>query len=189
MQENLEIERRFFIDEQAPKSWHKCLSKSKIMQFYIDFSQIHLADRMIYYGSIELAHADEKSRLISTSENWTARIRYKDETTILTLKGKRRKSTAMELEWLIERAKGEEIYVLDDFPFVEKTRYEWQGEDEILWEIDEFEGELAGLVIAEVELPSEDYTVQIPSWIGREITGEGFWSNASLARTLKNQRN
>ena len=98
MQENLEIERRFFIDEQAPKSWHKCLSKSKIMQFYIDSSQIHLANEMIYYGSIELAHADEKSRLISTSENWTARIRYKDDTTILTLKGKRRKSTAMELE-------------------------------------------------------------------------------------------
>ena len=79
------------------------------MQFYIDSSQIHLANEMIYYGSIELAHADEKSRLISTSENWTARIRYKDETTILTLKGKRRKSTALELEWLIERAKGEEI--------------------------------------------------------------------------------
>lgn len=187
MQENLEIERRFLIDEQASKTWQEGVSKSKMMQFYIDSSQIHLVDGMLCYGSIQLAHADEKSRLISTSKKWTARIRYTDKTTVLTLKGKREKSTAVELEWLIERARGEEVYLLDNFPFVEKTRYNWYGEDGMLWEIDEFEGGLTGLVIAEVELPSEDHAVEIPSWIGKEITGDGAWSNASLARSLKSQ--
>jgi CYTH domain-containing protein len=51
-----------------------------------------------------------------------------------------------------------------------------------VWEIDVFEGELLNLIIAEVELPNEDFSVVIPSWIGEEITGRHQWSNSSLAR-------
>ena len=45
----------------------------------------------------------------------------------------------------------------------------------------EFEGELSPLILAEVELPSEDATVELPAWLGEEITGDHSWSNASLA--------
>ena len=98
MEENLEIERRFFIDERASKVWQTGESKSRIMQFYIDSSQIYIKDGMLFYDSVEVLRADEKSALISTAKKWTARIRYKDNETILTLKSKRSKSTALELE-------------------------------------------------------------------------------------------
>tara|TARA_B100001094_G_C18170018_1_gene794522 strand:- start:1982 stop:2551 length:570 start_codon:yes stop_codon:yes gene_type:complete len=187
MQENLEIERRFFIDEGDSKPWMSCESKSKIMQFYIDSLQINIKDGVLNYGPIGLVQIDEKSGLISTTKDWTARIRYSDSSTFLTMKGKRIQATAVELEWPIERDIAEEIFLMEDFPLVEKTRYNWRGSDGMLWEIDVFEGGLEGLVLAEVELPSENHPVEIPSWIGQEITGDGSWSNAALAYELKSQ--
>lgn len=49
------------------------------------------------------------------------------------------------------------------------------------WEVDVFEGVLAGLVIAEVELPAPDHPVALPPWVGREITGDHRYANAVLA--------
>jgi len=49
------------------------------------------------------------------------------------------------------------------------------------WEVDVFEGALAGLVIAEVELPAPDHPVALPPWVGREITGDRRYANAALA--------
>jgi adenylate cyclase len=51
-----------------------------------------------------------------------------------------------------------------------------------IWEIDVFESENAGLIIAEVELQSESENLTIPAWIGTEITGKPEYSNAALAR-------
>ena len=181
MQENLEIERRFFVDGRGPKPWQSCESKSRIMQFYIESSKINITDGVLNYGSVGLVPLDEKMESISTFQNWTARIRYSDSSTILTLKGERIQATAVEFEWLISRSSGEEVLHSGEFPSIEKTRYNWRGSDGMLWEIDEFEGGLAGLVLAEVELQSEDSPVEIPPWVGREITGEGSWSNAALA--------
>ena len=58
------------------------------------------------------------------------------------------------------------------------------GADGLVWEIDEFEEGLAGLILAEVELSSEQQAVELPSWIGIELTGLRNWSNAALADTL-----
>ena len=73
---------------------------------------------------------------------------------------------------------------LEGLPTVIKTRYLWNGEDGLLWEVDEFEGSLSGLVIAEVELEEEDQEVIIPSWVGLELTHLKGWSNAALADML-----
>jgi CYTH domain-containing protein len=61
-----------------------------------------------------------------------------------------------------------------------KTRHEVPL-DGLVWEVDVFEGPLAGLVIAEVELPSPDHPVRLPAWLGREITGDPRYANAALA--------
>jgi adenylate cyclase len=53
-----------------------------------------------------------------------------------------------------------------------------------MWEVDEFEGGLAGLILAEVELLDESQEVIMPEWLGMELTGLKNWSNASLALTL-----
>ena len=64
-------------------------------------------------------------------------------------------------------------------PIIEKTRYriEHQG---LIWEVDEFEGENAGLVLAEVELGDADQAVALPAWIGEEVTADSRYYNASL---------
>ena len=51
----------------------------------------------------------------------------------------------------------------------------------MLWEIDEFLGNNEGLIIAEIELDSLDFNFTLPSWIGKEITGEIAYLNSSLA--------
>ena len=64
-------------------------------------------------------------------------------------------------------------------PLVEKTRYEieWAGR---VWEIDVFAGDNEGLVVAEVELASEDEPVEIPPWVGEEVSGDPRYYNANL---------
>jgi CYTH domain-containing protein len=64
-------------------------------------------------------------------------------------------------------------------PIIEKTRYtiEYAG---LLWEVDEFEGENAGLIIAEVELTAADQRILLPDWVGKEVTDDPRYYNASL---------
>ena len=64
-------------------------------------------------------------------------------------------------------------------PIIEKVRYSIEH-DGLLWEVDEFEGENAGLVIAEVELARADQTILLPDWIGEEVTDDARYYNASL---------
>ena len=52
--------------------------------------------------------------------------------------------------------------------------------DELTWEIDEFCGENEGLIVAEVELHSENQSISLPSWIGKEVSGDPKYYNASL---------
>ena len=56
----------------------------------------------------------------------------------------------------------------------------------MIWEVDEFEGVLAGLILAEIELEDINQEFDRPEWIGIELTGLKSWSNASLATTLLN---
>lgn len=63
---------------------------------------------------------------------------------------------------------------------IAKTRHD-VPHDGLLWEVDVFEGPLAGLVIAEVELPTPDHSVGLPPWAGHEITGDDRYANAALA--------
>jgi adenylate cyclase len=52
----------------------------------------------------------------------------------------------------------------------------------LIWEVDEFAGENAGLVIAEVELNNEHQQIELPSWVGAEVTGQAEYYNGSLAQ-------
>ena len=52
----------------------------------------------------------------------------------------------------------------------------------LVWEVDVFEGENAGLVVAEVELEREDQRIELPTWVGREVSGDARYLNSSLAQ-------
>jgi adenylate cyclase len=79
----------------------------------------------------------------------------------------------------------ESLQGIEELPYTRKIRWLWHGEDNLLWEIDEFSDKLSGLIIAEVELESEQQPVKIPAWAGMELTNMRSWSNASLARMVK----
>ncbi len=182
---NTEIERRFLVDGRGDKPWRECQSKVNIQQFYLDSAAVEINQQSIAYSGFELIKITPKEHGILVGENnWISRIRMADEDIILTMKGKRLHASATELEWKINSLPS--IQNLEQLPHVIKTRYNKLGSDGLLWEIDEFEGSLARLILAEVELESQDQVVEIPSWIGMELTGLGNWSNAALASTLAN---
>ncbi len=64
---------------------------------------------------------------------------------------------------------------------VEKTRHLVRHAG-LVWEVDVFEGATAGLVVAEVELEREDQRIELPAWVGREVSGDARYLNSSLAQ-------
>lgn len=117
--------------------------------------------------------------LNSTSER-TVRVRIINEKGFLTIKGVADGATRLEFEY--EIPKDECKIMLDDLaekPVIEKNRYkvDYKG---FVWEIDEFFGENRGLIVAEVELESEDQKFEIPEWVGEEVTGDLRYFNSNL---------
>jgi adenylate cyclase len=108
------------------------------------------------------------------------RIRVTDSSGYLTIKGPVVSVTRSEYEFPIPKV--EAIRILDQFTKarIDKTRYkiEYGGKT---WEIDEFWGNNEGLIIAEIELQSEDEQFTKPSWIGREVTEDHRYYNSYLS--------
>ena len=181
---HLEIERRFFVNQHGERPWRTGGPGTSITQYYLDGDLIRLErGGIVYNGTTKIVELEQEMvHMYSGQTSWTARIRFRDAQTKFTLKWKMTGATAIELEWPIERGLGEQIVTQRDHPYVEKRRYEWTGPDGFVWEVDEFEGGLDNLIVAEVELPSEDTPVVLPDWVGVELTGNRGWSNASLAR-------
>lgn len=112
----------------------------------------------------------------------TVRVRIEGERAVLTIKSKSEGASRGEWEYEIPVPDAAELLDrLCERPLVEKTRHriEYAGHT---WEVDEFAGENAGLVVAEIELGSEDETFDQPEWIGREVTGDARYYNSSLIR-------
>lgn len=123
---------------------------------------------------------------LSTDKECTVRVRTVQDQTIgeahgyLTVKGKMIGVSRAEYEYEIPYVDAEEM--LDRLcrrPLIEKIRYKVPQGD-VTWEIDEFLGENAGLVVAEVELQTPDQPIQLPAWIAREVTGDTRYANSNL---------
>lgn len=119
---------------------------------------------------------------LCTDPERTVRVRIGGNTAILAIKGRGDGLSRPEYEFPIPA--GEAATLLDVLclqPLVEKVRYlvPFAG---LTWEIDEFLGANAGLVLAEVELEHPDQPVPLPPWVGREVTGDPRYYNAWLAR-------
>jgi adenylate cyclase len=108
------------------------------------------------------------------------RIDGEDRAT-LTIKTSQPAVMRHEYEYDIPVADAEELLGLRDGAVIEKTRHEVPI-DQVVWEIDVFAGENAGLVIAEVELANRDQEFCRPSWVGEEITHDRRFYNADLAK-------
>ena len=113
-------------------------------------------------------------------EGATVRVRRVGPFGFLTVKGPGRLVRA-EFEYEIPAEEADSMLaLLCRRPLLEKVRHEVEH-DGLLWHIDEFDGPLAGLVLAEVELAAPDQEVVLPSWAGREVTGDMRFRNSALA--------
>jgi len=112
----------------------------------------------------------------------TVRIRLAGSKGFLTIKGPSDKGARAEFEYSIPAPEARELLdTLCHRPLIEKTRYRIEV-GRHLWEVDEFFGENAGLLLAEVELAEIDEPVTLPDWIDREVTDDPRYYNAYLSR-------
>ena len=117
--------------------------------------------------------------LNSTKER-VVRVRTIGEKAFLTIKGVTIGASRLEYEYEIPvKEANEMLKELCEKPVIEKHRYtlEYEGHN---WEIDEFHGENEGLIIAEVELESEDEELKLPGWVDKEVTSDPKYYNANL---------
>lgn len=147
-----EIERKFLVIDDRFKSL--AFGQSRIVQGYI---------------------CSERGR--------TVRVRIRDEKGFLTIKGPSNASGTSRYEWERELPleEAEELMRLCEPGVIDKTRYLIRSGEHI-FEVDEFYGENEGLVIAEVELQSEDEPFVKPGFIGEEVTGDRRYYNSQLMK-------
>jgi adenylate cyclase len=117
---------------------------------------------------------------LSTVKERTVRVRTIDDKGFLTIKGITIGATRREYEYEIPMADANEM--LDELcekPIIEKTRFKISHAG-LTWEIDEFAGVNQGLIVAEVELESEDQNIDFPPWVGEEVSGDPRYFNSNL---------
>jgi adenylate cyclase len=110
------------------------------------------------------------------------RVRIKDNrTATLTIKSRPVELGRLELEYPIPLAEAEALIELRQGSVVEKTRHLVPCGD-LTWEIDVFSGDNSGLVIAEIELDHAHRKIELPAWIGKEVTGQSEYYNSYLVQ-------
>lgn len=116
----------------------------------------------------------------------TTRVRIVGEEAFLTIKGRPSGITCDEFEYAIPMADAQQLMALCGDQVIEKTRYTI-ALGERIFEVDVFHGLHEGLVLAEVELPAADTPVDIPEWLGEEVSGRYPYTNAYLAMKFSRQ--
>ncbi|MCM2567272.1 MULTISPECIES: CYTH domain-containing protein [Janthinobacterium] len=119
---------------------------------------------------------------LSSARERVVRVRIEGEQAMLTIKGANVGATRGEWEYPIPLADAAELLdSLCEQPLIEKVRHRIEHAG-MMWEVDEFLGANAGLVVAEIELASEDQPFEKPDWIGAEVSGDARYYNANLIR-------
>jgi len=124
-----------------------------------------------------------KQAYLSSVPERTVRIRLKDDKGYITIKGIGDELGASRFEWEKEilATDAEALLKICELGIIDKTRFNIKLEEHI-YEVDEFYGDNEGLVVAEIELSSEDEIFTKPDWLGKEITGEVKYYNSMLMK-------
>lgn len=119
---------------------------------------------------------------LSLDADRIVRVRTKGDKAFLTIKSRQSGISRLEYEYEIPTTHAQEI--LENMcirPLIEKTRYTYAYEGHE-WEIDVFDGVFAGIIVAEIELNSEEETFEKPSWVGKEVTHEKSYNNGEMVK-------
>jgi len=120
---------------------------------------------------------------ISSSRNASVRVRLRGDKGFITVKSSRSPSMMSRFEWEMEIPAEDARLLLSTVGdnVIDKTRYLIRSSDGIhTWEVDQFHGDNEGLVVAEIELSSEDETFAKPGWLGEEVTTDPRYFNSQL---------
>jgi len=119
---------------------------------------------------------------LNRDKNRTVRVRIAGDEAWLTIKSITTSMTRAEFEYAIPLADARQMLELCERPLIEKHRRNvpFQG---MVWEVDEFLSDNAGLVVAEIELESETQTFERPDWVGEEVTDDPRYFNSRLSIT------
>ncbi|KRG39321.1 CYTH domain protein [Stenotrophomonas pictorum JCM 9942] len=116
----------------------------------------------------------------SGAQKASVRVRIQGEAAYLNIKSRQLGHTRQEFEYPVPVGEARELLALCVGGLIDKRRH-LVRHDGLLWEVDEFLGENAGLVVAEVELESADQVFDKPDWAGAEVTDELRYYNLALA--------
>jgi CYTH domain-containing protein len=135
------------------------------------------------YKQLAVSHHHIVQGYISREKTGTVRIRIADDKAYLTIKGKPAAGHFARYEWEkeIDVNEAKELLKLCQGTIIDKTR--WivpTGEKGLKWEVDEFHGKYEGLVVAEIELESEEQSFESPAFIGQEVTDNPQYYNANM---------
>lgn len=118
--------------------------------------------------------------LVARSNGRKVRIRVMDGRGTVAVKGKEYGISRAEFEYSIPLADAEEMLrTMCDNAVLEKTRY-LVPHDGLMWEVDVYDGILKGVVLAEIELKTEDQEIVLPEWIGAEVTKDPDFKKVNL---------
>jgi adenylate cyclase len=135
-------------------------------------------------GKLSLSGSGKRYRqgYLPAAGKTSVRVRICDDAAWLTLKGETVGASRLEFEYSIPVEDAEHILEsLCEGSIIDKTRHLLDHAGHT-WEVDVFTGDNAGLVIAEVELQSEDEAVELPGWAVEEVTRDARYYNANLVR-------
>lgn len=152
----IEIERKFLLDEEFVNEFIKHKNYNNVITI--------------------------KQGYILNSQEKVVRVRLTNDKCYITIKGENSGMVRSEFEY--EVPKNDAEYLLDNMcsDVIEKNRYIIHNLNDV-WEIDVFGGNNTGLTVAEVEIPSEDYDLSLPSWVKQEVTDDARYYNSSLVTT------
>lgn len=121
---------------------------------------------------------------LADTERAVVRVRVAGSRGFLTVKGRNTGISRAEYEYPIPAADAlQMLETLSCGGIVRKTRFRVASGAGLTWEIDVFEGENAGLVTAEIELPDEKTVFEKPAWLGAEVSGDARYYNSNLAKS------
>lgn len=118
---------------------------------------------------------------LSTDVDATVRVRISGDNAWLTVKGRNQGAVRDEWEYAIPITDALQMLKICKGKVIEKTRYYVPAGD-LSWEVDEYHGVHAGLVVAEIELPDATHPFTLPPFIGDEVTGDPRYYNSTLSR-------
>lgn len=120
---------------------------------------------------------------LSSVPERTVRVRIRGEKGFITIKGIGSASGASRYEWEkeITLTEADELLKICEPGMIDKTRY-LVNVGTHTFEVDEFYGENQGLIVAEIELGTEDESFEKPGWLGEEVTGDGRYFNSMLVK-------